>query len=204
MRVVIAEDESISRQLLERALTDWGHEPVSAFDGVEAWKILQSDGAPKLAILDWCMPGMDGVEICRRMGETPDPEPAYIILLTGRNAKADVVTGLRAGANDYVTKPFDRDELRARLNVGRKVVELQHILASRVRELEVALTQVRSLEGLLPICSYCKKIRDDHNYWQQVETYLLDRAGVRFSHGICPECLEREMKFLTVEPEVTK
>jgi response regulator RpfG family c-di-GMP phosphodiesterase len=115
-------------------------------------------------------------------------------LLTGRDAKADVVAGLLAGANDYVTKPFDREELRARLHVGRQVVELQHSLAARVQQLEKALSQVNSLEGLLPICTYCKKIRDDNNYWEQVETYLLDHSEVRFSHGICPDCLQREME----------
>jgi signal transduction histidine kinase len=149
MRVVIAEDESTARQLLERALTDWGHEPVSASDGVEAWKILQGDSSPKLAILDWGLPGMDGVEICRRMRQKAAIEPAYIILLTARNAKADVVTALRAGANDYVTKPFDREELQARLNVGRQVVELQHVLASRVQMLHKSYARVQDLSRQL-------------------------------------------------------
>ncbi|OAI41645.1 hypothetical protein AYO40_02835 [Planctomycetaceae bacterium SCGC AG-212-D15] len=149
MRVVLAEDETTTRRLLERALTDWGHEPVSASDGIEAWKILESDDAPKLAILDWCMPGMDGLEICRRMRQKPALEPAYIILLTARNAKADVVAGLRAGANDYVTKPFDREELHARLNVGRQVVELQHVLASRVQMLHRSYARVQELSRQL-------------------------------------------------------
>jgi sigma-B regulation protein RsbU (phosphoserine phosphatase) len=192
VKVLIAEDEPISRCMLVAAFTEWGYEPVGTSDGVGAWQILQAEDAPKLAVLDWTMPGMDGLEICRRVREKHTPEPTYLILLTGRNAKADVVAGLLAGANDYVTKPFDREELRARLHVGRQVVELQHSLAARVQELEKALSQVNSLQKLLPICSYCKKIRDDNNYWEQVETYLLDHSEVRFSHGICPDCLQRE------------
>src|SRR5262249_57910928 len=100
------------------------------------------------------------------------------------------VTGLQSGANDYVTKPFDRAELQARVCVGKSVVELQRSLALRVRELEDALSQVRQLQGLLPICCYCKKIRDDRNYWQQVETYVGDHSAARFSHAICPDCLK--------------
>jgi CheY-like chemotaxis protein len=161
---------------------------------------LQSEDRPLLAILDWGLPGMDGPEICQRIRETATSEPTYLMLLTGRNAKADLVKGLQAGANDYVTKPFDREELRARLQVGCQVVTLQQGLTARVRELEEALSQVKQLQGLLPICSYCKKIRDDRNYWQQVETYLLKHSQLRFSHGICPDCFDREMASLKRNP----
>jgi phosphoserine phosphatase RsbU/P len=137
------------------------------------------------------MPGVEGPALCRLLrAERPD-WPAYLILLTGRGSKEDLVEGLRSGANDYVTKPFDRAELQARLQVGCKVVELQQSLADRVRELEAALAQVKQLEGLLPICCYCKSVRDDHNYWQQVETYLGARTNAQFSHGICPSCFEK-------------
>jgi len=98
-----------------------------------------------------------------------------------------MMPGLDAGANDYVTKPFRRRELAARIGVGERVVELQHQLAQRVVELEDALSNVKALEGLLPICFYCKKIRDDGNYWKQVEGYIEDHANVSFSHGICPD-----------------
>ncbi|MCI0457433.1 MAG: response regulator transcription factor [Gemmataceae bacterium] len=194
MKILIAEDERMSRVLLESVLTEWGYQPVGTSDGVEAWQVLQAEDAPKMAVLDWGRPGLDGLEVCRRVREKQAPEPTYLILLTGRDAQADVVAGLQAGANDYVTKPFDPEELRARLQVGRQVVELQHSLAARVRELEEALAQVQRLQGMLPICSYCKKVRDDHNYWQQVETYFLDHSEVRFSHSICPDCLEGQLK----------
>jgi sigma-B regulation protein RsbU (phosphoserine phosphatase) len=193
MKILIAEDERSSRLMLESVLAEWGYQPLATADGLEACQILQAEDAPKMALLDWGMPGRDGLEVCRRVRAKPVSEPTYLILLTGRDSKADVVAGLQAGANDYVTKPFDSDELRARLQVGRQVVELQQSLAAQVRDLEAALAQVKRLEGMLPICSYCKKVRDDQNYWQQVETYLLDHSEVRFSHGICPECLERQL-----------
>jgi DNA-binding response OmpR family regulator len=200
MRVLIADDEPVPRRILEAALTGWGHEVVATRDGPEAWEALRAPGAPKLAVLDWVMPGMDGVEVCRRLRQLPTQEPTYLIMLTGRGARQDVVAGLRAGANDYVTKPFDNEELQARVRVGQNVVELQARLAARLSELEGALSRVRRLQGLLPICCYCKKIRDDQNYWEQVETYLLDRSEVQFSHSICPDCLDRETRALDEGP----
>jgi DNA-binding response OmpR family regulator len=199
MKVVVAEDDAISRCMLESALTDWGYQPVGTSDGVGAWQILQAPDAPKIALLDWEMPGLDGLEVCRRLRQTQKSPPTYVILLTGRDSKADVVLGLEAGANDYVTKPFNREELRARLQVGRQVVDLQHSLTARIHELEVALSQVKRLQGLLPMCCYCKKVRDDRSYWQQVETYLLEHSELLVSHAICPDCLNRQLKIFNEE-----
>lgn len=190
MKILIAEDDMASRRVLEATLVKFEHEVVVAVDGAEAWAMLQSVGAPDLAILDWMMPGVDGVELCRRVRLLPTSTPPYLILLTAKSGKENVVTGLEAGANDYLTKPFDRDELRARVQVGAQVLELQRNLAERVTELETALSQVKQLQGLLPICSYCKKIRDEQNYWQRVDSYLTDHTDVLFSHGICPDCYE--------------
>lgn len=194
MKVLIAEDEAVSRFALQANLVGWGYEVVVASDGVEACLGLQGKDPPKLAILDWIMPGMDGVEVCRKVRQGPHSPPPYLILLTARGSREDVVRGLEAGADDYVTKPFDCEELRARVQVGVRVVELQTNLAVRVRDLEDALARVKQLQGLLPICSYCKKIRDDRNYWQQVETYIANHSEAEFSHGICPDCFEKVMK----------
>ena len=194
MKVLLAEDESIPRRVLTAALAGWGYEVQAVADGLEAWQGLQGPDAARLAILDWQMPGLDGAEVCRRLRGQAAVEPTYVILLTARSGKDDVVAGLDAGANDYVTKPFDRAELHARLRVGCQVVALQRSLAARVRELEEALAQVKQLQGLLPICCYCKKIRDDQNYWQQVDGYLAAHSDVRFSHGICPECWKRVLR----------
>ena len=191
MKVLIAEDEPVSRRLLEGALARWGYQVIVAADGEQAWKVLQEPESPMLIVLDWLMPGLDGVDVCRRAREDVRLNSAYILLLTSRTSKEDVVQGLEAGADDYVTKPFDAAELRARIQVGARLVSLQHALAERVRDLESALSHVKQLHGLLPICCYCKKIRDDRNYWHQVESYVANHADVRFSHGICPECSAR-------------
>jgi CheY-like chemotaxis protein len=194
VRILIAEDEPVSRRLLERTLTGWGHEVVVTRDGAQAWAALQEKGAPTFAILDWMMPGMDGVEVCRRVRQRQTSTPAYVVLLTAKGGKADIVEGLIAGANDYVTKPFDRAELRARVQVGVTVVELQQKLAERVIELEEALAHVKLLQGILPICSYCKHVRDDRNYWQSVECYISEHSEAKFSHSICPNCYEAVVK----------
>lgn len=194
MKILIAEDDRVSRRLLEARLQKDGHEVVVAEDGAKAWSVLEADPAIPLVVLDWMMPGLTGPEICRKLRQRQTDQPTYVILLTSRDSREDIVSGLEAGANDYVTKPFDFDELRARVQVGQRVVQLQKILAERVRELEVALTSVKMLQGLLPICLYCKKIRDDRNYWQQVDKYVADHSEARFSHGICPECYEKVVK----------
>jgi sigma-B regulation protein RsbU (phosphoserine phosphatase) len=194
MRILIAEDDVTSRRLLEARLRRQGHEVVLTEDGTEAWAALERDPGISLAILDWMMPGLTGPEVCERVRRRETVQPAYLILLTARTARQDLVSGLNAGADDYITKPFDFEELRARVQVGERVVRLQQSLAERVRELEDALANVNALQGLLPICLYCKKIRDDQNYWQQVDKYIGDHSGARFSHGVCPDCYERVVK----------
>ncbi|MGH9750641.1 MAG: response regulator [Candidatus Polarisedimenticolia bacterium] len=194
MRILIAEDDPVSLRVLQATLEKASHEVVAARDGNQALAGLRAGDGPRLAVLDWMMPGLDGTEVCRRVRQDPAVRGAYLILLTARGRKEDVLAGLRAGADDYVTKPFDQEELMARVQVGMRILDLQSALADRVRELEEALASVRVLRGLLPICSYCKKVRDDRNYWQQVETYVSDHTDARFSHGICPDCYEKVVK----------
>jgi DNA-binding response OmpR family regulator len=194
MKILIAEDDPVSRMLLKTHLEIWGHEPVTTVDGTEAWAVLQAAEAPTLAVLDWMMPGLDGLEVCRRARDRPAAPPLYIILLTARANRPDTIEGLSAGADDYVTKPFDAAELRARVGVGVRVVELQTELAARIADLEEALARVDHLHGILPICSYCKRVRSDSDSWQQVEAYVSEHSNVRFSHGVCPECVRTVMK----------
>ncbi len=124
-----------------------------------------------------------------------------------RDSKQDIVAGLKAGANDYITKPFDKTEMLARVGIGKQMVQLQQALTERVAELREALVSVKQLGGLLPICSYCKKIRDDQNYWQQVESYVGKHSEAKFSHSICPQCYEDiikpQMVQLGVDPNET-
>lgn len=199
MKILIAEDDPFSRRVLAATLDKFGYEVVVAADGAEAWSMIQREEAPKLAILDWMMPGVDGVEICRRIRQKPTATPPYLILLTAKSNKEDIVAGLEAGANDYLTKPFDRRELHARVQVGAQVLELQRTLAERVYELEAALSQVKQLQGLLSICSYCKKIRDEQHFWQRIDSYFAEHANVLFSHGICPDCYDRVSMELKVQ-----
>ncbi|HZP01174.1 MAG TPA: response regulator [Terriglobia bacterium] len=194
MKVLIADDDPVCRAMVEAALHKWNYQTVVASDGAEAWKVLQEENPPPVAILDWVMPRIDGPELCRRTRARSNGLPVYIILLTARGSQEDLVAGLEAGADDYITKPFRREELRARLNVGMRVIQLQRSLSAHVKELQSALASVKQLQGLLPICMYCKNVRNDSNYWERVESYIAEHSDVRFSHGICPDCYIKIMK----------
>ena len=190
-RILIAEDHYVSRHLLERNLANWGFSVSSAEDGEEALRILEGEDPPALAIIDWMMPKIDGVEVCRQVRAHKDRPYLYLLLLTAKSQKEEVAAGLEAGADDYVIKPFDPDELRARLKVGQRVVQLERTLAKKVGDLEQALADVHKLKALIPICMYCKSVRDDKDYWHQIEEYIHTATGSDFTHGICPKCLAK-------------
>jgi phosphoserine phosphatase RsbU/P len=196
VRVVIAEDDRVTGEILARTLQRWDYESTLVRDGTEAWERLRAAAEPTLAILDWMMPGMDGPDVCRRVRAELPLANMYLLLVTARESRGDVVAGLDAGADDYIIKPFDPEELRARVAVGARVLGLQQKLAERVTELQAALSNVKQLRGLLPICSYCKRIRGDDQYWQQVEGYIAQHSDAQFSHGICPTC------YATVSAEI--
>jgi DNA-binding response OmpR family regulator len=191
VRILIAEDDLTSRTVLEGVLKKSGHDVTAVASGVEAWNIMQSPDAPSMAILDWMMPGMDGPEVARRVRGLQSKRHSYIIMLTTKGEKSDIVTALEAGADDYLTKPFDAGELRARVEVGRRTVELQDSLTAKAEELRSALDQIKTLRGIVPICATCKKVRDDQGYWKQVEIYVRDHTEASFSHGVCPECMDK-------------
>ncbi|MBW1808748.1 MAG: response regulator [Deltaproteobacteria bacterium] len=190
-RVLIAEDDLTSREILKVLLAKWGYEVSAAKNGLEAWEILKKPGAPNLLIFDWMMPELDGPDLCRRLAKRRNKNPVYIILLTALTDKEKIVEGLDAGANDYICKPFDHNELRARIEVGRRMIELEESLAKRNHELQEALDNVKTLEGILPICMYCKKIRNDNEAWEKIDSYLVENTNVGLSHSLCPECLEK-------------
>ena len=190
MQILIADDDPSGLLLLESALNELGNYTVVAVqDGAAAWDVLQRD-PPALALLDWMMPKLDGIELCRRIRAEPRLEGIYLILVTGREGREHLLTGLRAGANDYLTKPFDPAELEIRVQVAARMVQLQLELSARVAELEDSLARVKRLETLLPICSYCKKIRDEQNHWHAIESYISNHSDTEFSHGICMKCYE--------------
>ena len=201
MKVLIAEDDLVSRRILDANLTRWGYEVISVEDGKKAWEVLRSADSPlagyrevlepRLVVLDWMMPGTDGVEICRKLREREGSRYVYIILLTAKARKEDVRAGLEAGADDYLTKPYDPEELRCRIGTGDRILTLKSALEERLRDLEKALAHVKQLQGLLPICMYCKKIRDARDTWHRLETYIQDHSEAMFSHSLCAECLQK-------------
>ena len=203
MRILVAEDDAVTRRMLVVTLERLGWDVITAEDGNAAWRVfetLKGKDAPEIAVLDWMMPGIEGIEICRRLHTTPGFELVYIILVTSRGGKEDLSYGLAAGANDYVTKPFDPVELEARVRVGQRMVKLQRSLATRVTEVEAALAHVQRLQGLLPICSYCKKVRNEANYWEQVESYFTTHSDLDFTHSICPQCTEKMLREVDALP----
>jgi len=134
-KILIAEDDPVSQRMLQSFLTKWGYEIIAVSSGTEALRVLEGPDAPPLAVLDWMMPGMEGPEICREIRKDPERPYTYVLLLTARTQKEDLLKGLEAGADDYLTKPFDVQELRARLHVGRRILDLQHHLLAATDEL---------------------------------------------------------------------
>ena len=193
-RVLLADDDEKTRQILAHYLAKWGFVVSTCRDGNEAAAILEQDTAPALALIDWEMPGLEGVEICRRVRGRAGRHPyTYIILVTGRSDKSEIASGFAAGADDYVTKPFDVDELHARLLVGQRVVSLERRLAEHIARLRDALEQVGQLQDSAPvcICPVCKQTRDSQSRWQPVETYLRENVGTFSIHETCPTCCEK-------------
>jgi len=151
MRILIAEDEFTSRSILTAVLKKLGHQVLVTENGAEAWQAMQHAGAPKLAILDWMMPGMDGIEVCRRVRTLETDLPPYIVMLTAKAEKADIIAGLEAGANDYLAKPFDLGELRARVDVGIRMIEMQTSLLDARKKIDEALKAAGKIQhSLLP------------------------------------------------------
>jgi len=192
MKILVAEDDKISRKILETMLIKAGYQVVSVEDGMKALMSIKKD-VPDMLITDWMMPELDGLGLCRRVRALNLPGYVYVILLTAMAEKEKIIEGLNAGANDYITKPFERNELLARVRAGERVVQLERSLRQKNKELSEALAQVKRLKGLLPICMFCKKIRNDENYWQQVEEYVAAHSDADFTHSICPECLKKKV-----------
>lgn len=177
MKILAVEDDAVARAVLRQALRKLGHEVVEAGDGEEAWELLQKEPV-RVIVSDWLMPKLDGLELCRRVRGRTHAEYSYFILLTGNDATAsNQREAADAGVDDFLTKPLNFDELWTRLRVAERILRYA--------------TQVKQLEEMMPICSYCKKIRDDQNYWQQIEGYINERTGSEFSHSVCPDCYQR-------------
>jgi CheY-like chemotaxis protein len=177
VKILTVEDDIVARTVLGRALRRLGHEIVEAGDGESAWNLLQKESV-RVVVSDWMMPRMDGLDLCRKVRSKVGGDYVYFILLTSTDATEDNQrSAADAGVDDFLTKPLDLTELWTRLRVAERILRYTK--------------QVRQLEELMPICSYCKKIRDDQNYWQQIEGYINERTGSEFSHSVCPDCYTR-------------
>jgi phosphoserine phosphatase RsbU/P len=179
MRILVVEDDFDARDLLQVMLGLDGHQVVTAVNGEEGWTKFQDDQF-SVVISDWLMPETDGLELCQRIRASETTRYCYVILLTALQGKSNYLEAMRAGADDFVPKPYDADELRARLLVAERIVGLQH--------------RVKRLEGILPTCMYCKKIRDERDQWVHIEQYITQRTEASFSHGVCPVCYENHVK----------
>ena len=191
MSILVADDDEASRCLLEGVLKKLGYAVTLAVDGSDALAQLEKPHSPELVILDWIMPGMDGIEVCRRYRSLHPDTAKYIIILTARDSKSDTVEGLVAGANDYITKPFNNSELIARLNAGRRFVDMQKKVTAQAHELLDARSHIRQLQGLLPVCMQCHKLRTDKKILDSIGQYISLHPAACFSQNICPECMEK-------------
>jgi sigma-B regulation protein RsbU (phosphoserine phosphatase) len=178
LKILAVEDDPVARKVLVQALKRLGYEDVvEARDGGEALGQLEKEPA-RVIVSDWVMPGMDGLALCRQVRARVKSEYVYFILLTSREADIENQReAIEAGVDDFLVKPLDLQELWMRLRVAERILRYA--------------TQVQQLEAFLPICSYCKKVRDDQNYWQQIEGYINARTGSEFSHSVCPDCYQR-------------
>jgi CheY-like chemotaxis protein len=179
MEILVAEDEAVSRTLVQHVLMKAGHRVTLAADGQEAWAAWQT-GKQRIIVSDWLMPVSDGLEMCRRLRSRHSEPYTYFILLTGRTGRENFLEAMAAGVDDFMTKPVDAEELIARVQAAERILGLRQ--------------ELHFLEGLLPICSYCKRIRDDKARWLSLESYVQENSNLEFSHGVCPDCYARHLE----------
>lgn len=196
-RVLVAEDDETTRTALVFLLQRNGFDVTVADDGQRAFEILIAPDPPLIALLDWEMPRLDGLHVSRAVRTLPTSRYTYLIMVTARDRTVDMLAAFAAGVDDFLSKPVNVAQLLARLRCGERVLDSESRCAQRIADLEKALDEVRILKRLLPICMYCKKVRDDGNYWHEIDAYIHAQTGTDFSHGICPNCmpiaLEQEM-----------
>jgi CheY-like chemotaxis protein len=180
MKVLVVEDDAVQRVALEGAVKRFGHNPVVAEDGEQAWDAFTAGADLRVVLTDWLMPTVDGIELCRRIRRQRQRPYTYILMLTIKKEKSEYLEGMEAGVDDFMTKPFDVDELEARLGVAERILGLR--------------VELDRLTSLLPICAYCKDIQDDRSRWMSVEQYVTSKTDTDLTHTICPSCFESEVK----------
>jgi len=190
MKVILVEDDPISSMIMKKNIEHWGYELEIFSDGLAAMDRLKNDDY-ELVALDWMLPGVSGIDICKAIRENEGELKHYVVFITSKTATEELVEAFEAGADDFISKPIKIEELKARLNVGYRIVTLQKDLTQKIKEKKEALAHVRQLQGLISICSYCHRIRNDEETWEKLEKYITNHSEAKFSHGICPECMEK-------------
>ena len=177
--VLIAEDDPISARILQAALSKFGYHPVVTSNGTEAWEVFDREPM-RLIVSDWMMPGLDGLAFCEKVRARQHTAYTYFILLTASQTSAhNYELASAAGVDDFLTKPLDREIIRIRLQVAERILKYT--------------AEIRHLQQLIPMCVYCRKVRNEHDYWDMVESYIQKETGSMFSHGACPQCYDKEM-----------
>lgn len=188
--ILIVDDNPTNLRVLGHLLKPYDAELSVASSGEKALEIVK-DIPPTLILLDVMMPALNGFEVCKRLKADEKTRDIPVIFITALTDKEDIIKGFELGAVDYVTKPFNPKELLARVKTHLELKQAQDSQAHLINELKTALSHVKQLKGLLPICAHCKKVRNDTGYWQQVETYIESHSEAQFSHGICPDCIKK-------------
>jgi phosphoserine phosphatase RsbU/P len=187
MKILVAEDDPVATKILQRALESFGHKVILTANGDEAWEAFDREPV-RIIISDWLMPNLDGLELCQKVRGRKKTLYTYFILLTAQETTPENYDkAAEAGVDDFFTKPLDRSTIRMRLRVAERILGYT--------------TEIRQLQDMIPICAYCRKIRNDDNYWQMVETYINEQTGSSFTHGICPTCSEVLLAQISARPE---
>ena len=179
MRILLAEDDAVVAGTLTAILTAQGHDVDAAANGIDALALWQVSGH-RVIVSDWLMPAMDGLELCRRIRARPPGPYTYFMMQTIRTGLGNFLEAMKAGVDDFITKPIIPEELVARLEVAERILGLRE--------------ELLTLEGLLAVCSYCKRIRDTNDQWMSLERYVETYSPARFSHGVCPDCYEKYLR----------
>lgn len=187
MKILLVDDEPAMLSVMAELLEDLGHEPVCAPNGMRALEALDKEPL-RVVVTDWMMPAMDGLELVRRIRASGRQRYVYVIMLTALTGPEKYLEGMRAGADDFVSKPISIEELDVRLRVAERIIALQE--------------NVRLLEGILSICMYCKKVRASETAWTSIEHYVEQRSDASFSHDVCPACYETRVvpELRSIEP----
>jgi phosphoserine phosphatase RsbU/P len=193
LRILVVDDDAMARLTFESVIRSAGWSPIAIEDPGQAYEILTGPNSPPIALIDWQMPTMSGLDLCRRVRQAEPTARPYLIFVTANSASTDVVSGLDAGADGYMTKPVVAIELQARVRAALRTIALQQDLRNRLDEAEAASAKTKPLRDLLPMCCYCRRIRDEAEHWSTLEQYLTQRIDVKFTHGFCPSCFEEHV-----------